>query len=79
MDEEERDRYLEDQDMEEMIDRDMMDIVQGIGILHGEDQIPEVDQIPEAEMDSGEIDRGHQTGIQTSRGVLDVSALLVNK
>ena len=56
MDEEEKDRYLEDRDMEEMIDHDMMDIVLGIVVLLGEDQIPEADRIPEAEKDSGEID-----------------------
>ena len=80
MDEEEKDRYLEDRrDMEEMIDRDMMDIVRGIGIRLGYDWIPEADQILEEEMDSGEIDRGHQTGIQISRGALDANVILVSK
>ena len=81
MDMEEMDKglCLEDRDTEEMIDRDMMDIVLGIVILLGRDQIPEADRTPEAEKDSGKIDRGHQTQLQISRDVLDVSAKLVNK
>ena len=61
--------------MEEMIDRGMVDIV----ILPGGDQTPEEDRIPEIEKDFGEIDRGHQTELQTSRDVLDVNVIPVNR
>ena len=76
MDEEEKDRYLEDRrDMEEMIDRSMVDIV----ILLGGDQTPEEDRIPEAEKDSGEIDRGHQTEFKISRDMFDVNVIPVSR
>ena len=62
-----------------MIDRGMMDIVMGIVTLLGGDQIPEADLTPEAEKDSREIDCGHQTELQTSRCVLDVNVIPVNR
>ena len=74
-----RDRYLEDRDMEEMIDRGMMDIGLGIVISLGEGRILEVDRSPEAEKGSDEIDRERQTGLQTSLGALDVNARLVSR
>ena len=76
MDKEEKDRYLEDRrDMEEMIDRSMVDIV----ILPGGDQTPEEDRIPETEKDFGEIDRGHQARLRIFRDALDADVMLVNR
>ena len=57
----------------------MTDIVHGIVILPGGDQTPEADRSLEEEMDFGEIDRGHQTRLQISRGALDANVMLVSK
>ena len=80
MEEEENGRYLEDRrDMEVVKGRDMTDIGLGIVILPGGDQTPEADRSLEEEMDFGEIDRGHRTGLQISRGALDVNVMLVSR
>ena len=80
MDKEEKDLCLEDRrGMEAMIDRDMMDIVLGIVIRLGGDQIPEAGRSLEEEMDFGEIDRGHQIELQISRSALDANVKLVSR
>ena len=80
MEEEEKDRYLEDRrDMEVVKGRDMTDIVLGIVILPGGDQTPEADQSLEEEMDFREIDREHQIELQISRSALDANVKLVSR
>ena len=78
MEEEERDRYLEDhRDMEVVTDQDM--IVPMVILPLFEDLTPEADQNLEEETDFVEIDRAHPTGLRISPNVLDVGVMLVRK
>ena len=79
MEDEERDRYLEDhRDMEVVTDQDMIVPMVVILPLFG-DLTPEADQNLEEETDFVEIDRAHPTGLRISPNVLDVGVMLVRK
>ena len=77
MEEEESDLCPEE-DMEVVTDQDMIVPLFVILPLFG-DLTPEADQSLEEETDFVGIDRGHQTGLQISRNVLDISVKLAKR